>query len=259
MAHRAAPRRPRAVRALPLLVALGAAACLAFLLPSSSGAPRTAAAGSALSADPPGRRVFLRDCAWCHGDNGSGSPRAPSLRHVGEASTDFQLRTGRMPLPSPDAKPKSGPPAYSSATISALVGYVGTLGKGTPIPTVKPGDPASGEKLFIANCAPCHSSSGTGTIVPDGNLAPQLYSTPRQQVAEAVRVGPGMMPHFGPGQLTETDVDDIVSYVSSLGAPQVKGGWSLDQYGPILEGIFLWFVPLPLLVVIIRLIGKKAP
>lgn len=249
-------------RALPLLLAVSAAVLIALLLPASGGAPRAVATLNPVTsarADDQGRSVFLRDCAWCHGSDGGGSPRAPSLRDVGTASADFQLRTGRMPLASPQAKPKEGPPAYSSGTISALVSYVGTLGSGTPVPTVRPGDLAKGETLFIANCAPCHSSSGTGAIVTDGNLAPQLYGTPSRQVAEAVRVGPGMMPHFGKGQLTDTDVDDIVTYVGSLGRPQVKGGWSLDQYGPILEGIFLWFVPLPVLVVIIRLLGKKAP
>lgn len=258
------PRRRPPARLLALLVALAAAAVIATVLVSSGAAvPPAAATGSTAApvsaAGSLGQQVFLRDCAWCHGTSGSGSPRGPSLRDVGEASADFYLRTGRMPLSSPTEKAKAGPPSYSSATISALVAYVGRFGRGTPIPKLAPGDPANGETLFLQNCAPCHSSSGTGAIVTDGNLAPQLYATHSQQVAEAVRVGPGMMPRFGTGQLDRTDVDDIVSYVDQLGSPQVKGGWSLDQYGPILEGTFLWLVPLPLLVLIIRLIGKKAP
>jgi ubiquinol-cytochrome c reductase cytochrome c subunit len=203
--------------------------------------------------------VFLRDCAWCHGNSGSGTNNGPSLSSAGEADADFQLRTGRMPLDSPDDQPQPGPPAYGPDTLDALVRYVGSLGTGEPLPTVRPGDVGHGQSLFTANCAPCHSSSGTGMILPDGTWAPQLYNTGSEQIADAIRIGPGEMPRFGDKQLDETDVDDLVTYVQTLGRPQVKGGNPLDQFGPIAEGIFLFFVPLPLLLLVIRLLGKKAP
>jgi ubiquinol-cytochrome c reductase cytochrome c subunit len=210
-------------------------------------------------AEQVGHHVYLRDCAWCHGTDGGGSGRAPSLKTDGPADADFWLRTGRMPLASADSKVKPGAPAYDSKTLDALVSYVGSLGTGDPIPKIAPGDKAIGEDLFISNCAPCHSSSGTGMILPDGTWAPTLYSTPREQIAEAIRIGPGQMPRFSKDDIDQEELNGLVSYVDDLGSPQVIGGHPLDQLGPIAEGIFFFLLPLPLLVVVIRLLGKKAP
>lgn len=259
--------RRRLLQGLLVLVVCAVAAGITALSGSaapvrSAAAPAASAAGrlsSAADTDTLGRRVFLRDCAWCHGNSGSGTNNGPSLSSAGEADADFQLRTGRMPLDSPDDQPQPGPPAYGPDTLDALVRYVGSLGTGEPLPTVRPGDVGHGQSLFTANCAPCHSSSGTGMILPDGTWAPQLYNTGSEQIADAIRIGPGEMPRFGDKQLDETDVDDLVTYVQTLGRPQVKGGNPLDQFGPIAEGIFLFFVPLPLLLLVIRLLGKKAP
>jgi len=206
-----------------------------------------------------GRQVFLRDCAWCHGSDGSGTHNGPSLVGVGEAAADFYLRTGRMPLASPEADVKGGKPAYSSSTINALVKYVGSLGAGPAVPALTRGDPAAGRTLFLENCAACHSASGTGTIVTGGQQAPDLWATADQQVAEAIRLGPGPMPPFGSGQLSDEDVSNIVSYVHQLGSPQRIGGAGLDQYGPIIEGAAALFLLLPLVVLISRALGKRAP
>ena len=44
-----------------------------------------------------GRKLFLANCASCHGTNGEGAIGGPSLIGVGAASVDFQVGTGRMP------------------------------------------------------------------------------------------------------------------------------------------------------------------
>jgi len=221
------------------------------LTPSMS--PTSAASGAS------GRQVFLRDCAWCHGTDGSGTHNGPSLVGVGEAAADFYLRTGRMPLAAPDADVKGGKPAYPPSTIDALVQYIGTLGAGPAIPALSHGDPALGRTLFLQNCAACHSSSGTGTIVTGGQQAPDLWATADQQVAEAIRLGPGPMPPFGSGQLSDQDVSNIVSYVHQLGEPQRIGGAGLDQYGPIIEGAAALFLLLPVVVLFSRVLGRRAP
>ena len=253
--------------ALLALLVLGGAAALASTSRASVPVHVTSATGALQAGSPPtgdpsvaeGRKVFLRTCAWCHGDQGQGTQFGPSLQNVGTAAADFELRTGRMPLKNSSQKPTHGPPAFPSSTISSIVAYVGTLGKGQPIPPLAPGDISSGESLFVMNCAPCHSSSGTGMVLPDGSVAPQLYNTAPQQVAEAVRIGPGQMPRFGPKQLDPSQLNDVVGYVHQLGSQQVKGGEALDQLGPIAEGLLVFLLPLPLLVVVIRLLGKKAP
>src|SRR2546426_9982489 len=40
-----------------------------------------------------GRILYLRDCAWCHGQDGSGGQFGPSLVGVGAESADFMLST----------------------------------------------------------------------------------------------------------------------------------------------------------------------
>lgn len=228
------------------------------LTPTSTASGGTAVSGTGGTGDP-GRQVFLRDCAWCHGTQGSGTHNGPSLVGVGEAAASFYLRTGRMPLSSPEADVKGGKPAYSSSTIDALVSYIGSLGPGPAIPTLTHGDLAQGRTLFLQNCAACHSASGTGTIVTGGQQAPDLWASADQQVAEAIRIGPGPMPPFGSGQLSDQEVSDIVSYVHQLGEPQRIGGAGLDQYGPIIEGAAALFLLLPVAVLVARALGKRAP
>jgi len=253
-------------RLLAAAAVLAAAAALALVGTHSAGRA-SAAPGSAASATTTsgadtastGREVFLRDCAWCHGTDAAGTHNGPSLTNVGAETADFYLRTGRMPLDSPDQDVRSGPPAYDDATISALVRYIGSLGHGPQIPSLAAGDPGSGRTLFLENCAACHSASGTGTIVSGGQPAPELWHTKPRQVAEAVRIGPGPMPPFSEKQVDQRDLDDIVSYVRQLGSSQDAGGAGLDQYGPIIEGAVALFILLPCLVVVIRLLGKRAP
>jgi ubiquinol-cytochrome c reductase cytochrome c subunit len=259
--RRPGPRRHHAARLVAVALVVATAAMLT-LLGGRSADPQTASATTTRATgaqEETGRRVFLRDCAWCHGDDGTGTENGPSLADAGEAGADFYLRTGRMPLSSPEQDVRSGPPAYDDATITALVEHVGTLGEGPSIPDVGEGDPAAGRRLFLSNCAACHSSSGTGTIVPGGDPAPELWHTDEQQIAEAMRVGPGSMPPFGEGQLDQSQADDIVAYVDQLGEEQARGGRGLDQYGPIVEGAVALGVLLTLMVLVARLLGKRAP
>jgi ubiquinol-cytochrome c reductase cytochrome c subunit len=205
-----------------------------------------------------GRQVFLRDCAWCHGTDASGTHNGPDLVGVGAEDADFYLRTGRMPLGSPDQTVRPGPPKYDDATITAIADYIGSLG-GPGIPALGPGDIANGRTLFLENCAACHSASGTGTILTGGQRVPDLWHTAPTQVAEAIRVGPGAMPPFSEHQVSPQELNDIVAYVHQLGSPQDPGGAGLDQYGPIAEGAVALFGLLLGLVIVIRLLGRRAP
>ena len=193
--------------------------------------------------------------------SGEGSRRGPDLRSVGTASTDFQLRTGRMPVAAPVQEPRSGPPAFGSADIDALVAFVDTLGDGTGpgIPRVTPGDPQRGRELYLTNCAACHSSSGVGAVLPAGHVAPSLLGTAHTQLGEAVRVGPGVMPVFPQSALGDGDVGDIAAYVDSLGTTRDHGGWPIGAVGPVTEGAIGWLVGLGLVLLLARRLGKRAP
>ena len=267
--HDEASRTHRRSR-LPTLVLLAAVvgAAALTLLPRLNGvrldpmAARTSMTTS--QAAPPaeirrGKEVFLRDCAWCHGKEGDGSQYAPSLKGVGTAAADFMLRTGRMPLQSVNQSVERGPAAYDPATIDAIDAYIATFTVGPPKPSMEPGtDPYEGRSLFLANCAPCHSASGTGMIVTNGAWAPELFPDSPQEVGDAVRTGPNAMPAFTDKQIDDDQLHNIATYVQQLGAKQAIGGDPIDQFGPIVEGIVAWLIPIPVLLIAIRLMGKRA-
>lgn len=255
-------RRRRPVAGLLLLAAVLTGAGLVHAATQSAAAPAprpVAAAQPPAGHDLPGPRLFLRNCAWCHGQDGTGSQYGPSLIGVGAASADFQLSTGRMPLASEQADPERGPPAFPPAEIDALVRYVGSLGEGPPVPRIGPGDPAAGRDLYLLNCASCHSSTGTGALLPGGRHAPDVFAATPTQIAEAIRVGPGLMPQFPEDVLGPGETDDLVAYVEVLGEEQNKGGAPLERIGPVAEGLVAFFLAVPVLLIVIRRLGKRAP
>jgi ubiquinol-cytochrome c reductase cytochrome c subunit len=223
-----------------------------------------------------GKVLYLRDCAWCHGAQAEGSPRAPDLRSgtKGPADVDFVLRTRRMPLRKPDDPMRRGAATteYSDRDREAIVEYLAGLGQAGPgIPPLSP-NPQSlsrGADLYLANCAACHSSTGIGGTLsaaqrsgaPDTGgpetFAPAITSSTRVEVAEAIRVGPGTMPVFGPKTLTDDDVDAIAAYVKYLGRTADPGGLALGHIGPVTEGAVGWLIGLGLLIAVTRWIGTR--
>ncbi len=226
--------------------------------PASTLSGRAALPSAPLVAE--GHDLFLSSCSACHGMNAQGIPgRAPSLHGVGALAADFYLETGRMPLASSRAQPLPTRPAFSQAKIQTLIDYVASFG-GPAIPTVdvKHGSISKGQSLFALDCAGCHTIQGSGGIVT-GAVVPSLnVSTPRQ-LAEAIRIGPYVMPRFGPGELSESDVDSIARYVHSTQAPDDRGGWGIGRIGPIPEGMVAWLLAAAALLLIARLIGERAP
>jgi quinol---cytochrome-c reductase cytochrome c subunit len=223
--------------------------------------PGTAPATGALAEsaeESEGRRLFVQGCSSCHGFDAEGvEDHGPSLIGVGEGAADFYLRTGRMPLDRPDEEPIRGPSPYSDAQIKALVGYVGSLG-GPPIPSVDPeaGDLAEGRKLFTEHCAGCHQVVGQGGMVP-GAVIPDLGEARATDVAEAISVGPFVMPKFE--FLKQSEIDDISRYVEYTHEPEDRGGWSIGHIGPIPEGMVAWLLAGVALLLTIRLIGERTP
>ncbi len=270
--------RPRARRPLPRKLRIGLAlACAAGSLgsvgassagpaESKTGAPlpRVLATAPVSSAGPQsrlvaeGRELFRAGCASCHGvDAGGIRGVAPSLHGVGAASADFYLSTGRMPLSAPTQAPTRTKPAYNPAQRKALVAYVGSLG-GPPIPEVRPesGSLEEGRAEFTTNCAGCHQVIGEGGIVT-GAVAPPLHQATPTQIAEAVRVGPYLMPHFSKGQIDDQTLNSIVRYILYTRHPVDEGGWGIGHIGPIPEGMIAWLLAGAALILLIRLIGER--
>jgi ubiquinol-cytochrome c reductase cytochrome c subunit len=207
-----------------------------------------------------GATLYGEHCGSCHGFAGRGMPaRGPSLRGVGAAAADFYLTTGRMPLAHPRDVPVRRKPAFRPGEIDALVAYVATLG-GPAIPRPDParGDLAEGMQAFTANCAGCHQIAGRGGILPTTGSPALLAATPTQ-IAEAVRIGPYLMPRFSRGELPDRQLDSVIRYVQSLRSPDDEGGLGLGNTGPVPEGAVAWLVGACSLVVVARVLGKARP
>jgi ubiquinol-cytochrome c reductase cytochrome c subunit len=205
-----------------------------------------------------GRALFLEGCATCHGDDARGIPgQAPSLHGVGAQAADFYLGTGRMPLAEPGAEPVRAEPAYTAPERDALVGYIASLG-GPAIPEVSPeeGSIAEGQELFTSHCAGCHQVVGRGGVVP-GAVAPPLQEATPVQIAEAVRVGPHLMPAFPESQIDRGELDSITRYVLSTRTPPDRGGWGIGNLGPIPEGMVAWLIAGAVLILVVRLLGRR--
>jgi ubiquinol-cytochrome c reductase cytochrome c subunit len=225
-------------------------------VPARAAAAGPVGAPSTLVAE--GRSLFSSSCSACHGIAAEGiHGRGPSLRGVGALAADFYLQTGRMPLSSPRAQPMRTKPAFPQPEIRALVAYVASFG-GPAVPVVTPsrGSLADGQRLFSLDCAGCHTIQGQGGIVT-GAVVPSLNQATPTQVAQAIRIGPYVMPRFGEGELSNGEIDSLARYVQSIQHPDDRGGWGIGRIGPIPEGMVAWLLAAASLLLIARLIGER--
>ena len=81
-----------------------------------------------------GRKLFLANCASCHGTNGEGALGGPSLIGVGAASVDFQVGTGRMPGQASGPQLYKKPVQFTEEQILAMAACVASLAPGPAIP-----------------------------------------------------------------------------------------------------------------------------
>jgi ubiquinol-cytochrome c reductase cytochrome c subunit len=192
----------------------------------------------------PGQTLFELNCSSCHGADASGTSRAPNLQGLGPATVDFWVSTGRMPLAVATAQPVQKPARFNRKETLQIVAFVNSLAPAAPaypsgIPKVNLGaaDLVQGNSLFVLNCAGCHTITGAGDALSAGYFAPSLHKIYPRQIAEAIRTGPTQMPHFGPGNLSNQQVADIVKYVTStIQHPTNRGGLGLGGIGPVAEG-----------------------
>jgi ubiquinol-cytochrome c reductase cytochrome c subunit len=163
-----------------------------------------------------------------------------------------------MPLHHVGLQPRRARVLFDDAQIRALVAYVASLGNGPPIPRPKPelGNLSRGLYLFTENCAGCHQVVAQGGVVT-GAIPPPLEDDSAVQIAEAVRIGPFVMPRFTPRMLTDRQLDSIIRYVRTTKHPDNLGGWSLGTIGPVPEGLVTLGIAGALLVVLCVLIGRR--
>lgn len=252
-------RRHRQRRVVLAVLVVGTALVTALLV----GRPVADAQGDLVAK---GRQLYLVGCVSCHGSNGGGvgsgaNLRGPSLENAGEASAYYQLSTGRMPLSDPNANPRRTDPTYAPEEIRALTAYVASLGNGPALPVVgtRGADVANGGVLFRAECQACHSATGSGGALSYGRAAPSLSQSEREQIAAAVRSGPGQMPVFGPSTIDRRELRDLTSYVGYLRNPRDAGGLPIGRIGPVPEGFVAWSIGIVALLGCVFWIGTRSP
>jgi ubiquinol-cytochrome c reductase cytochrome c subunit len=205
-----------------------------------------------------GEELFDANCASCHGSAGEGIARprpgagglsgaGPAVDGVGAMAADFYLRTGFMPLANVHAQPSQQRVLFTSKEIESLTAFVAALGNGPAVPHPQPsrGSLAQGFKLFTEDCAGCHQSLARGGFVT-GARVPPLQKVSATEIAEAVRIGPYLMPRFSRRRISDAQLDSIVRYVRSTNRPDNRGGWSIGNLGPIPEGMVAWLAALVL-------------
>lgn len=276
--------RRRSTLLLPAMVVVGVASvgvltsgAFAGAAPAADHTAGAAASRSAPDPDPityalppasyiaPGEQLFEANCASCHGTNAFGTTRAPNLVGVGAATVDFWVSTGRMPLATSSIQAVRKPPRFNRKQTLEIAAFVASLAptsaNAPAIPSVDTAQAtlSTGESLFVLNCAACHTVTGAGDALADGYFAPSLHRATKTQVAEAVRTGPGNMPRFGPGTLSDRQVDDIVAFVTeSLQHPADPGGLGLGGVGPVAEGFVGLLVGVGGLMLVAFWLGDRA-
>jgi len=252
-------RRRQLAGAAVVAVALGLLGMLYAAI-----APRGSASTSANPTVDEGRKLFQSlSCASCHGLNGEGGKRAPSLIGVGAASVDFQMGTGRMPAQQHGPEMPRKRPVTSEDNILKVAAYVASLGPGPAIPQFtdsdwQRADTAFGGALFRTNCAQCHNFAGSGGELTYGKYAPTLSDATPRQIYEAMITGPENMPVFGDKQLTPSEKLAIINYVRTIKTQADPGGVGLGRVGPVTETVVGWLVGIGVLVIVTIWIGARA-
>ena len=141
-----------------------------------------------------GRRLFLTNCAVCHGADGHGSRGFPNLAdniwHWGGSPEQIEqtITSGRQA-----AMPPWGP-ALGDDGVKAVAAYVRSLGGREADPALV----AAGKEKFQTLCVACHGPEGKGNPMlgaPDLTDDYWLYGSSQESVETSIRGGRmGMMP-----------------------------------------------------------------
>ncbi len=240
-------RRSRAARPVLLLLSLFLVGAGYAALSPATESVADGAADAQLIAQ--GKALFALNCASCHGLQGEGLAQqgVPALTNVGAAAVDFQVSTGRMPMPNPLTQAPQKENTFTEDEIAAMAAYVASLGDGPGIPTEDQYNPAGmssedvarGGELFRTNCSACHNFRGAGGALPNGLVAPNLQGATPKQILEALRTGPGQMPVFAPGALPDENAKQVIAYIEQVNAVP-SAGLSLGGIGPVAEGFWAW-------------------
>jgi ubiquinol-cytochrome c reductase cytochrome c subunit len=199
-----------------------------------------------------GSKLFIANCATCHGMGAVGSPSGPSLVGVGAASVDFQVGTGRMPMENQGPQAEQKPAQFNEEQTKQLAAYVASLAPGPAVPaeeyTDGGGNAAEGGELFRVNCAMCHNAAAAGGALTRGKYAPALAGVSNEHIYEAMVTGPQNMPVFNDANITPEGKRDIITFLNTIENNGSPGGADLGALGPVSEGLFAWVAGLGVII-----------
>lgn len=175
-----------------------------------------------------GAALYSLHCAVCHGVEGKGKI-GPSLQAAHNPNqVGYIVRTGKGIMPS-FAK------QLSPEEIQALAAYVTHK---LAVISLEGGNLSEGGVLYRLNCSPCHRTAVRGGALAFAKTnAPPLTGLSAATIAGAIRTGPGPMPAFPSSVFDGKQLASIVKYVRFMQHPPSPGGFPLNYYGPVAEGL----------------------
>ena len=183
--------------------------------------------------DETGRRLFIDNCAACHGVNGTGGPGFPDLTAkawlwggepetiaetitVGINSTNEDSRVSQMLAFGRDG-------VLNRRQIADVVAYVQSLTGAAHGETASAQSVAAGKEVFVANCTPCHGENAKGVHdqgAPDLTDASWINGGNAGDIYSSVYSGrQGHMPHWR-DRMTPPEIKLLALYVNQLGKVQ---------------------------------------
>ncbi|GAB4100076.1 cytochrome bc1 complex diheme cytochrome c subunit [Sinomonas halotolerans] len=199
-----------------------------------------------------GEKLFVANCATCHGMGASGTAAGPSLIGVGAAAVDFQVGTGRMPMQMQGPQAFKKPQQFNDEQTKQLAAYVASLGAGPALPEESlldnEGDATHGGELFRVNCAMCHNAAAAGGALTRGKFAPSLAGVSEKHIYEAMATGPQNMPVFSDANISPEGKRDIITFLKTIETQGSPGGADLGALGPVSEGLFVWVAGLGVII-----------
>lgn len=188
-----------------------------------------------------GEQLYLQNCAACHGDKGTGGVGIPLTNPDFQygASNDYLEKTIRF------GRPGRVMPAFtelSKQDIKLIVKHIRKWAPGKPFayPNKKiKGDVKKGKTTYTKYCASCHGANGEGgdgtgvtfsrprglpIIAPALNNSGFLKAAPDMMIKATLMNGREgtPMPSFLKLGLSESEIDNVVSYVRSFEKTPLK-------------------------------------
>jgi len=179
-----------------------------------------------------GAKLYVDNCAICHGDNGNADTRAagslnPPPRNFTTIQTAMELTRERMIESVTNGRPGTAMMAHkdrlSGQEIEDVVDFIRENFMRTPTEVEIPQELQQGQKIYSANCAVCHGDKGNTALWARSGLNPPprdftseraRKELTRERMIHSVtngRPGTGMMPFKS--KLSNEEIGHVVDFI----------------------------------------------